>query len=107
MQTKDFAATENWDLGDADPASVSRVAVQIQELTSFTGTITPQGRIRGSSMEWRELGWYNMATAADVAAGSAPSGEALMLIDASGLDIRLAVGVTGGSIRIGIERLRG
>lgn len=107
MRTKDFTATENWELGDAGAETVSRFSVQIQDLGSFSGSVTPMGRIRGSSMEFRELAWYNMATAADVAAGSAPTGEALMLIDASGLDVRLDVVRSAGSIRLGVEAMTG
>lgn len=107
MESKSFAASENWELGDADPAAVSRVTVQLVDDGSWTGSVTPMGRVRGSGAEWRELAWYNMATAADVAAGSAPTAEALMLIDASGLDIRLDVVITTGDLTIHTQRLRG
>lgn len=78
------------------------------ESTSGTNSCTPSGRVIGgaSTLSAVELAWYNMNTGAVVAAGAAPTADALMLIDATGLDVLLTI-VTDGSVTITAHQVVG
>ena len=99
-------STQNIVLGEASDRNVSRYQVSLRRST-WTGSVTPKGRTAGSSQDFAEIGWFNQRTMADVAAGSAPTDAADMLIDASGLDVRLDVVVSTGSVDISARPLDG
>lgn len=94
-----FTAAGTMDLGCAKLGSVSRWAVRITG-TGWTGSVTPRAKPVGDDQaDYREIGWYNMETVANVAAGGAPTADSTMLIDSTGMDVELVV-VASGSVRI-------
>lgn len=103
--TKTFDATADWDLGVAQEGMVSRWLVQIKG-TGFTGSVQPEGRAKNTDLDFTNLAYDD---AGDGVAGktTAPTTDALIFVEGSGLDVRLAVTVTGGSVEIAVVPLAG
>lgn len=100
-----YDTTTDVDLVDASEDRVSRWVVGIEDQGSWTGSVQPQGRVIGSEQGFTNIGYFNFAAMADATA--AITADANILIDASGLEVRLVVTVSAGSVEIAGKPLIG
>lgn len=88
--THEITANGNFKLGNASPSYVGRLAVQVDVDGTFDGSITVEARLMDADdAPWVEIAYFDLVTATDIAAGTAITADAVILIDASGLEIRL------------------
>lgn len=109
-----LAATTTVDLGAASPEYKSRFLVTVEEVTSMTVSIQPNGAASGSAksgsgaLTKQPIGYVNAGTGAQVNGATTPiTAEGNYLIEASGMDVNLVVTVTGGSARVVVVPVRG
>ena len=102
----DLTLTENEDV-DLKDASEDRVSRWVVEGT-WSGTtlsVQPQGRVIGSDQSYQNISYHNFVSGAEATA--ALSGTFLILIDSSGLDVRLDIDITGGTLELHAKPLIG
>jgi hypothetical protein len=94
--TIDAVATHN--LGDVDPGFVGRWAVQFKS-SSFVGSVTIKARVPRSGMDAVAVAYIDFADGTIKTAALA--GDALVLIDCSGLELILdCTAYTSGSLAV-------
>lgn len=109
MQKRTFTATETVELGDASLDTVGRMVLHIQDGGSWSGSVVVQGRLRGSELTFRTLGLYDLEELAEIAAAAPASITAagIYMVDCSGMEVQIVVTVSGGSVIIAWEPIRG
>lgn len=104
-----ISATEDINLGDASPDSISTWAIYIVSL-SGTHSIVFKSRPTGSGLasgEWRQPAYTNMETGAVVAGGTAIAAEGYFTVKADGSELIVSATVTSNSFRLIAIPLRG
>lgn len=105
MQSGTIDATGETVLGDADPSAVGRYAIQFVS-NSFSGSVTIKGRVTASGQDAVAISYMDYADSA--AKVAAITGDALVLVDVSGLDLILDCTVaTSGSLEYFAQPLLG
>jgi len=103
-----LAASANVALGDGSEDRVSRWVISIEDGGSSNHSVLIQGRVIGGGRGWQTIGYFSFLTMADVAGTALTSAaDALILVDSSGLEIRLAVTITAGEVDISAKPLIG
>lgn len=87
MRKGTIDAAGQTDIGDAAGGSVSRWAIQFTVPSAFSGSVTIKGRVRGSGNDPVAIAYVDFADGTTKTA--AITGAALLLVDASGLDVEL------------------
>jgi hypothetical protein len=102
LVTLDTTTTDLY-LGAAPGNAIGSAIIQV-EGSGWTGSITPQARLVGAvgaSMGWVSVAYHNLATAADVAAGTdiTASGIYAVRLD-QGMELCIDATVSAGSVKV-------
>ena len=89
-------STEDISLGPAAGSRVSSWLVQLEADGSWSGTCTPKGAAQDSNNTLINLGFKDMNTSA--VSTTAPTTDALILIDSSGVDVVLSFSRSAGTM---------
>jgi hypothetical protein len=96
MFTKSSSASEDIALGNASSGATGRMVIHVVG-ASWTGTLTPRGRVAGSGAALSAL---QATKRSDDTAVSSISADGIYAIDASGLDVVLTHARTAGSVTV-------
>lgn len=109
-RTATVTETQTITLGEAAPGRVGRWAIQYEGLGSDNWDIAVQSQsVADSSLAYTPKGFFDLVAGATTttqpASGTATSGH--ILVDSTGQQVRLAITVTGGSLKIAAAAVEG
>lgn len=97
MISKTISTTAVFELGNVSDGHVGKWAIAIDSV-SGSQSIVVKGRLRGTSLDYAAIAYIDYADGNTKTAALAA--DALIRVEASGLDVELDVTVTSGSVVI-------